>query len=63
MAFLANDPNRPSNSWMKNSPVETPDTYVQIPTLEQLGGIIAKGRTGNSIKPNQLTQNAIFRKL
>jgi len=60
MAWLANDPNRPSNSWMKNSPVETPDTYVQIPTLEQLGGIITKGRTGNSIKPNQLTQNAIF---
>jgi outer membrane protein OmpA-like peptidoglycan-associated protein len=61
MAFMANDPRREGiDDWRKNSPVDTPDTYIQIPTLEQLGGIIKKGSTGNKIEPNKLTQNAIF---
>lgn len=59
MAFLANDPQR-GKSWRQDSPVETPDTYIQIPTLEQLGGIIKKGSNGNFIIPNELTKNAIF---
>jgi len=61
MAFMANDPKRAGIvDWKKNSPVDTPDTYIQIPTLEQLGGIIKKGSSGNYIIPNKLTQNAIF---
>ena len=58
MAFVANDPNR-GESWRKYSPVEAPG-YVQIPTLEQLGGIIKKGPRGNYMIPNKLAQNAIF---
>jgi outer membrane protein OmpA-like peptidoglycan-associated protein len=61
MAFMANDSRRKNiDDWRKNSPVDTPDTYIQIPTLEQLGGIIKKGSSGNYLIPNKLTQDAIF---
>jgi len=61
MSFMANNPSKKNiDDWRKNSPVDTPDTYIQIPTLEQLGGIIKKDSSGNYLIPNKLTQNAIF---
>lgn len=41
---------------------DVPDTYIPIPTISELGGVITKGGQAGSTKivPTELTQNAIY---
>lgn len=41
---------------------DIPDTYIKIPTLSELGGVITKGSQAGDTKiiPTELTQNAIY---
>ena len=41
---------------------DIPDTYIKIPTISELGGVITKGSQAGTTKivPTELTQNAIY---